>query len=92
MKVLGDYVAINRVIEGEKVDRPSSSGFEYSGSDKNDMRIYTGKIVDFSESGKMAGLKKDQTVYYDKSRAFIIRLSTGDEYTMIKLQSIVAVE
>lgn len=91
-KVIGDHVAIKRIVKEESSGGESTpKGFEYTTSDMNDMRIYSGEIMGFGEVcdgiltvGKMA--------YYDKSRSYKIRLLDGEIYTMVKLNAIVAVE
>jgi co-chaperonin GroES (HSP10) len=37
-------------------------------------------------------LEVGKTAYYDKSRSYVIRLLDGEEYTMIKLNAVVAIE
>ena len=88
-EVIGDHVALKRILPTE--DENSVGGFEYSTKDANDMRIHSGEIMGF---GSLCDdhLEVGKTAYYDKSRSYVIRLLDGEEYTMIKLNAIVAIE
>lgn len=88
-KVIGDHIAIKRVKETKPEGKVG--GFVYSGKDNDDMVIYTGEVMGFGDLCEGI-IKVGQTAYYNKSRSYVIRLLDGEEYTMIKLNAVVAVE
>ena len=88
-KVIGDHIAVKRIIP--KNDESTVGGFEYSNKDANDMRIHSGEIMGFGSICE-GHLEVGKTAYYDKSRSYVIRLLDGEEYTMIKLNAVVAIE
>tara|TARA_R110000751_G_scaffold48523_3_gene107985 strand:- start:492 stop:752 length:261 start_codon:yes stop_codon:yes gene_type:complete len=86
MKVLGDYIALTREVSKEK----TVGGFEYTQKNKNDMRVYTGVVLSVGEL--IEGIAKGDTVYYEKSRAFDVKLRDGSVCTMIKMNAALAID
>jgi hypothetical protein len=77
MRIRGRYIMLDRIEEAEKM---GGLDLEYSQSDSERMTVQKGTVIDFGNQVK--GIEKGEICYYNKSRAFDIKLK-GETYTMV---------
>lgn len=84
MKAIGKYILIKIANEEERTE----SGLLLSGKDSSSFRYARGVVV---EPGTLVeAIKKDDTIYYDKSASFTM-LINEQQYTIIQERDVVVV-
>ncbi len=84
MRTIGKYIAIRRIEEQVK----TSSGLLLSSKDVGDMRYAKGEAV--KVGGDVVGIKDGDTLYYDKSRSYVMVIE-DEPYTIISERDVVVV-
>lgn len=77
MRIRGRYIQLKRIEEAEKM---GGLELEYSHADSDAMIVHKGTVIGFGDMVK--GVEKGEICYYNKSRAFDIKLK-GETYTMV---------
>lgn len=85
MKAVNNYIVITEVKEEPK----SESGLLILDKHTNDIRYLKGKIVSYGEN--TVGIKKDDTIYYDRHAGHGIEYK-GVLYKVIRMPDVVIVE
>lgn len=78
MRVAGKYILMTKIKEVEHI---GNSALVFSESETGAMAVQKGTVVDFGPD--IEGLKPGETCYYNKGRAFDVRVD-GVTYTMVQ--------
>ena len=84
MRTIGKYIAISKIEEQVK----TASGLILSSKDIGDMRYAKGVAV--SVGPEVVGIKDGDTVYYDKSRSYVMVVEQ-EPYIIISERDVVVV-
>jgi len=84
MRTIGKYIAISKIEEQVK----TASGLMLSSKDIGDMRYAKGLAV--KVGSEVVGIKDGDTVYYDKSRSYVMVVEQ-EPYIIISERDVVVV-
>ena len=84
MRTIGKYIAISKIEEQVK----TASGLMLSSKDVGDMRYAKGLAV--KVGADVGGIKDGDTVYYDKSRSYVMVVEQ-EPYIIISERDVVVV-
>lgn len=84
MRTIGKYIAISKIEEQVK----TASGLMLSSKDVGDMRYAKGLAV--KVGSEVVGIKDGDTVYYDKSRSYVMVVEQ-EPYIIISERDVVVV-